>query len=239
MTYRYSRGWRLFTIAMLRPLLFLLLGRRWQGGDRIPAKGGAIIVANHLSEADPLALGHYVYEAGRFPVFLAKDALFGIPLIGRLLALIGQIPVVRATREASAAYEGARAALACGECLVFYPEGTCTRDPRLWPMRAKTGAARLALETGAPVIPVAQWGAQDLMRYRSSQLHLFPRKTMNVTAGEPLDLSAYTGRPLDADTLKAASDDIMRAIAALLGELRGEKPPPELYVPPWEVRPEP
>ncbi|MEO3782888.1 lysophospholipid acyltransferase family protein [Actinocorallia sp. B10E7] len=238
MTYRYSRGWRLFTIVLLRPLLFLLLGRDWRGRHRIPASGGVIIAANHLSEADPLALAHYVYKAGRFPVFLAKDALFRIPLAGRLLALIGQIPVARATEDASAAYERAREALAAGECLVFYPEGTCTRDPRLWPMAAKTGAARLALETGAPVIPVAHWGAQDLLRYRSSALRLFPRKTMKVIAGEPLDLTAYTGRPLDADTLRAASDDIMRAIAELLGGLRGQRPPSELYVHRREVRPD-
>jgi len=239
MSYRYSRGWRLFVIAVLRPLLFLLLRRRWLGQNRIPASGGVIIVANHLSEADPLALGHYLYEAGRFPVFLAKDALFRVPVIGALLTRIGQIPVVRETREASMAYEGAREALAAGECLVFYPEGTCTRDPDLWPMTARTGAARLALETGAPVIPVAHWGAQELLRYRSSRLRLFPRKTMNVLAGEPLDLTEYAARPLDADTLRTASDDIMRAIAELLGELRGEKPPSKLYVHHREVRPEP
>ncbi|WP_106398001.1 lysophospholipid acyltransferase family protein [Actinocorallia populi] len=239
MSYRYSRGWRLFTLVLLRPLLFLLLRRDWHGRHRIPASGGVILVANHLSEADPLALGHYVYEAGRFPVFLAKDVLFRVPLLGRLLELIGQIPVARATGEAAAAYDGAREALAAGECLVFYPEGTCTRDPDLWPMTARTGAARLALETGAPVVPIAHWGAQDLLRYRSSRLRPLPRKTMSVLAGEPLDLTVHTGRPPDADTLRAASDDIMRAIAELLGELRGQKPPPELHVHHREVRPEP
>lgn len=239
MTYRSSRGWRLFTIALLRPPLFLLLRRDWRGRHRIPASGGVILVANHLSEADPLALGHYVYEAGRFPVFLAKDVLFRIPLAGRLLRLIGQIPVARATGEASLAYEEARAALAAGECLVFYPEGTCTRDPDLWPMAARTGAARLALSSGAPVVPVAHWGAQDLLRYGSSRLRLLPRKTMRVLAGEPLDLTGHAARPLDADTLRAASDDIMRAIAELLGELRGQRPPPELHVHPRQVRPEP
>jgi 1-acyl-sn-glycerol-3-phosphate acyltransferase len=112
---------------------------------------------------------------------------------------------------------------------MFYPEGTCTRDPELWPMTGKTGAARLALTTGAPVIPVAHWGAHELWPYGTKRFRPFPRKTMRVIAGPPVDLSAYDGRPLTTETLTAATADIMRAIADLLGELRGEKAPEKLY----------
>ncbi|MDX6739079.1 lysophospholipid acyltransferase family protein [Actinocorallia sp. A-T 12471] len=228
--YRFSGGWRLFIVALLRPLLWALLGRRWRGRDMIPRRGGVILAANHLSEADPLALGHFVYKAGRFPVFLAKDALFRVPLVGALLAASGQIPVARGTEGAARSLEGARAALAAGQCVIFYPEGTCTRDPLLWPMRAKTGAARLALETGAPVIPVAQWGAHELLPYRSGGLRLLPRKTMRVAAGAPVDLTAYAEAAADADTLRAATDEIMRKITGLLGELREQAPPERPYV---------
>ena len=77
--------------------------------------------------------------------------------------------------------------------MIVYPEGTATRDPDLWPMVGKTGAARLALTTGAPVIPVAHWGAQDILPYGTSKPHLFPRKTVRMVAGPPVDLSAYAG----------------------------------------------
>lgn len=231
MSYRYSSGWRLFSLALLRPLLTLLLRRRWRDRDKIPKTGRVIIAANHISEADPFAVAHFVYKAGRYPVYLGKEAVFKIPVIGRMLARMGHIPVARGSSDAAHALKEATEAIEAEQCVVIYPEGTCTRDPELWPMVAKTGVARLALETGSPVVPVANWGAQDLLRYGTSKVNLFPRKVMQVVAGDPVDLSAYVGRPLDADTLKAASDDIMRAIAGLLGELRGQTPPRELYVP--------
>ena len=78
--------------------------------------------------------------------------------------------------------------------MIVYPEGTASRDPGLWPMVGKTGAARLALTTGAPVIPIAHWGAQDILPYGSKKLRLFPRKTVRMAAGPPVDLSAYAGR---------------------------------------------
>src|SRR5262249_20070663 len=93
----------------------------------------------------------------------------------------------------------------------------------------KTGAARLALTTGVPVVPVAHWGAQRLWPYGTKRFRPFPRKTMHVIAGPPVDLSAYAGQPLNTATLEAATGDIMRAIADLLGELRGEKAPEHLY----------
>ncbi|GAB3675157.1 lysophospholipid acyltransferase family protein [Actinocorallia lasiicapitis] len=231
MGYTYSKGWRLFTIGLLLPLLQTLLRRNWRGQAHIPKSGGVILASNHISEADPFAVAHYVYKAGRYPVFLGKEAVFRIPFFGRVLGWVGLIPVYRNTADAVRAFDGAIDGLKAGQCVIFYPEGTCTRDPELWPMVAKTGVARLALETGTPVIPIANWGAQELLRYGASKVNLFPRKVMNIAAGPPVDLSAYAGRELDADTLRAATEDIMRSIAALLGELRGQTPPAELYDP--------
>ena len=109
--------------------------------------------------------------------------------------------------------------------MIVYPEGTATRDPDLWPMAGKTGAARLALTTGVPVIPIAQWGAQDILPYGTKKLHLFPRKTVRMVAGPPVDLSAYAGQQLDASTLQAATADIMADITALLAKIRPGTPP--------------
>lgn len=226
---RYSPVWRAIVVAVLRPLLFCLLKRDWKGQGNIPREGGVIIAPNHLSEADPLALAHFVYTAGRFPVYLGKDSLFRARGLGHILRRTGQIPVYRDRTDAGLAFRDAVTGARAGDCLIFYPEGTCTRDPDLWPMKGKTGAARVALTTGVPVIPVANWGAHELWRYGTKKVRPFPRKTMHVIAGPPVDLSKYEGRPLDAETLNAATADIMRAITDLLGELRGETPPQELY----------
>jgi 1-acyl-sn-glycerol-3-phosphate acyltransferase len=225
----YSPVWRTIVVGILRPLLFTLLKRDWKGQENIPRTGGVVIAPNHLSESDPLALAHFVYTAGRFPVYLAKDSVFKSRVLGHILRRTGQIPVYRDRSDAGLALRDAEKGLRSGESVIFYPEGTCTRDPDLWPMTGKTGAARVALTTGVPVVPVAHWGAHELLRYGTKKIRLFPRKTMHVVAGPPVDLSKYEGRPLDTETLTAATADIMAAIAALLGELRGETPPETLY----------
>jgi 1-acyl-sn-glycerol-3-phosphate acyltransferase len=233
MGHGYSPRWRRFVIVVLRPPLFALLKRDWRGRENIPRRGGVIIAANHLSWADPLALGHFVYEAGRFPVYLAKSGLFDLPFVGAVMRGCGQIPVRRGAADAGRSLDPAAAALDAGECLMFYPEGTCTRDPGLWPMAGRTGVARLALATGAPVVPVAHWGAQDVLPYGSRRPRPLPRRTMRVVAGPPVDLSGYGDGPVTAEVLREATADIMRAIADLLGGLRGEEPPAELHDP-WK-----
>jgi len=226
---KHSPVWRAIVVGILRPLLFNLLKRDWKGQDNIPRTGGVVIAPNHVSESDPLVLAHFVYTAGRFPVYLAKASVFKNKIVGYILRQTGQVPVYRDRADAGLALRDAEKGLRGGECLIFYPEGTCTRDPALWPMTGKTGAARVALATGVPVIPVAHWGSQELLPYGTKRFRPFPRKTMHVIAGPPVDLSKYEGRPLDAETLTAATGDIMRAIAGLLGELRGETPPERLY----------
>jgi len=240
MSYGYSRFWRGLTIGIVPPALRLLVTERWQGREHIPRAGGLIVAANHISEADPLAICHYIYRSGRYPIFLAKSSLFGKGFVGTVVRGTGQIPVLRGGVSAADSLKVAEEALAAGQCLIVYPEGTCTRDPDLWPMTGQTGAARLALATGTPVVPLASWGAHELLPYRKGEkgglagtltpgFHPFPRKTVQITAGPQVDLSAYKDQPLNAPTLHAATADIMHAVAGLVGELRHEQPPAELY----------
>jgi hypothetical protein len=92
-------------------------------------------------------------------------------------------------------------------------------------MVGKTGVARLALTTGAPVIPVAHWGAQVILPYGSTRPHLFPRHLVRMQAGPPVDLSAYRGQPLGREVLRAATAAVMADITGLLAQLRGKEPP--------------
>jgi 1-acyl-sn-glycerol-3-phosphate acyltransferase len=112
-----------------------------------------------------------------------------------------------------------------GRVIIIYPEGSLTRDPDLWPMRGKTGAARMALEHDIPVIPIAHWGTQDVMARYSKKISFFPRKTIAVKVGDPVDLSGFRGRNLDSATLNEATSVIMSGITALLEDLRGEEAP--------------
>lgn len=231
MSYEFSPGWRKFSVAVLRRPLTALFEHDWRDQGRVPRTGPVIVVANHLSPVDPLPLALFLFDAGRYPAFLAKASVFKVKIVGALLRRFGQIPVYRYQADAALAYRAAESALHADQCVVLYPEGTVTRDERLWPMTGQTGAARMALATGAPVIPVGVWGPQDVIPYRThgKGFHLLPRKTMHLMAGPPVDLSGYAGRPADKQALHEATDDIMRAIAELVGQLRGERPPARLY----------
>ena len=159
------KGWAFgFCVALVEPLLLLLTKRRWIDGEKIPAQGGVVVASNHVSHIDPLTFAHFVYGHGRLVRFLAKAAVFDVPVLGRIIRSAEQIPVYRLTIDANLAFGAAVEAVQDGECVVVYPEGTITRDPDLWPMTGKTGAARIALASGVDVIPVAQWGPQDILR---------------------------------------------------------------------------
>jgi 1-acyl-sn-glycerol-3-phosphate acyltransferase len=158
-------------------------------------------------------------------VFMIKSAVFEVKVLGSIMYQLGQLPVYRGRGDAGLVLGQAEAALRKGACVVVYPEGTASRDPDLWPMVGKTGAARLALTTGVPVIPIAHWGAQDVLPYGSRRPHVFPRKTIQTVAGPPVDLSAYAGQRLSASTLRAATAAIMADITALLAKIRQETPP--------------
>jgi 1-acyl-sn-glycerol-3-phosphate acyltransferase len=190
-----------------------------------------ILASNHVSYVDPLTLGLYVLEAGRMPKFLAKSTLFETPLLKHVFIGAKQIPVYRGTADASKALSAAVESVESGECLLIYPEGSATRDPNCWPMKARTGVARLALMTGAPVVPVAQWGPQRLWRYKAKLPRPFPPKRVQIAAGPPIDLSAYAGREMTAEVLREVTELIMGRITELLAELRGEQPPAVAFDP--------
>ncbi|HEY3480462.1 MAG TPA: lysophospholipid acyltransferase family protein, partial [Streptomyces sp.] len=179
--------WYRLAAVVAKPPLILLFKRDWRGIENIPAEGGFLTAVNHNSYLDPLVYAHFQYNTGRVPRFLAKASLFTPFLVGSFMRKTGQIPVFRATADAAAAFRGAVEAVNKGECVAFYPEGTLTRDPDLWPMVSKTGIARVALLTKAPVIPVAQWGANELLAPYAKKVSLLPRKTHRVLAGPPVD----------------------------------------------------
>jgi len=219
-------------VSLLHALIAPLTHRDWRDQDKIPARGGVVLVANHISNVDPLALGQFVAFSGRWPRFLAKESLFRIPVVGPVIRACGQIPVRRGTAAAQDALAEAIDAADQGRAVVVYAEGTITLDPDLWPMRARTGAARIALSTHVPVVPVGQWGAQDVMYGKRIHLpHLLPRKTFRLVAGDPVPLDDLREQPVTAAVLAEATTRIMAAVTALVVELRGEQAPAQPFDP--------
>ena len=220
------RGWAYnLAVPILKPMLLATTKRTWDGGENIPATGGCIVVFNHISHVDPLTAAHFLYDHGRLPRYLAKSGLFKNKALGAFLRGAGQIPVERLSKNAKGAYDAAVAAVRAGECVVVYPEGTLTRDPDLWPMTGKSGAARIALETGCPVIPVGQWGAQELLPPYTKTPHPFPRKHVRMLAGPPVPLDDLVALPRTQQVINAATARIMAAIVELVEELRGGEAP--------------
>lgn len=233
--------WYRLAVVIIKPLLLVLTRRRWGGLHHIPEHGGVILAVNHISHADPLVFADAViFGTKRVPRFLAKSTLFENrgPLrtfVATVLRGTGQIPVRRNTSDASLALQDAVEALQRGEIVAIYPEGTVSRDPEKWPMAAKTGTARLALLSGVEIIPMAQWGAEQMLdSYRRKGLHLLPRKTMNVVAGPPVDLSPWRGKELTVPVLREATEAIMGEITALLEDIRGEHAPAQPFE--WHAR---
>ena len=223
------RGWAFsLAVGIIKPTLLATTTHDWRHAERIPATGGCVVALNHISHVDPLIAAHFVYDHGRLPRYLAKSGLFRNRLLGYFLRAAGQIPVEREGAGA-AAYAAAVEAVRRGELVVVYPEGTITRDPGMWPMTGKTGAARIALETGCPVLPVGQWGAQHLLPPYSTKPHLFPRTHVVMSVGQPVGLEDLRGQPVTADVVRRASERILAAITAQLEEIRGEQAPAERY----------
>lgn len=215
------------------PALWLLARQEREGTANIPATGGFVIAPNHTSNLDPIIVGAAVYRGGRSPHFLGKASLWNIVIVRSLLRATRQIPVYRGggNRENDPLRSAIAAIRDEGRGVIVYPEGTLTRDPDLWPMRGKTGAVRLAIAAGVPLIPAAQWGTERVLPRYAKWLRPLPRTTIVVRFGEPLDLSHYAGKTLDAATIAAATNELMAAITALVAELRGEQPPHDHWDP--------
>jgi 1-acyl-sn-glycerol-3-phosphate acyltransferase len=230
---RLSYG-MLVAIVLVHPASSLMFRLHYRHGERIPASGPVLLVANHVSILDPLACARLVFDNGRLPHFLAKQSVFK-GFAGTLLRSAGQIPVARFSAEAHEALDSAKADLDAGNLVVIYPEGSVTRDPDWWPMQARTGVARLALTTDAVVVPVAQWGPQTVHDYHRRKLRLRFRAPAEYLVGEPVDLSAVraevrAGRPMTAELLREITDVIMVRVRDQLAELR-EVPAPLAFHP--------
>jgi 1-acyl-sn-glycerol-3-phosphate acyltransferase len=213
--------------------LSLLFKLEIENGEKLPREGAYVLAPNHMSEIDPLVVALAVWRLGRAPRFMAKESLFRVPVLGWVLRITGMVPVARATSAAAAraTLEASETLVRLGRGVIVYPEGSLTRDPALWPMRGKTGAVRLALAGGIPVIPMAQWGAQQVLP-RYGKLKLWPlRRRVQVRLGDPVDLSAYAAAATSQTALVEATDAVMADIAGLLGQIRGEAAPAQRWNP--------
>ncbi|HPU12212.1 MAG TPA: lysophospholipid acyltransferase family protein [Aeromicrobium sp.] len=210
-------------VALLRPLFTVATKRDRRGIAKLPPAGGYVIAANHLSYIDPFLLGFWATDQGVPPRFLFKDSLLEVPIVGWVLRKARQIPVHRGTDSASDSLRDAIAAVDAGQVVIVYPEGTMTRDPACWPMTGRTGAVRIAHETGKPLFPVAQWGAQDIIWPYKKGFHPFPRKTIHIWVGDPIDLTDLGANPTE-DQLLAKTAVLMAAITELQAQIRGELP---------------
>ena len=214
--------------AIVVPLVSLIARVEIIDGEKLPREGPYVLAPSHSTEFDPLIVALAVWRMGRAPRFMAKESLFKVPVLGWALRATGMVPVARSSSASAARQTIAASELLVehGRGVIVYPEGTLTRDPDLWPMRGKTGAVRLALADGIPLIPMAHWGAQDILP-RYGKLSLWPlRRHVQVIVGDPVDLSEWSGKQAQPAALVAGTDRLMNDIAQLLSQLRG-KPAPE------------
>lgn len=226
-----SRGWAFVVApAIIKPILLSVTKQDWEGGEKIPAEGGCVLVFNHVSHADPLTVAHLVWDYGRKPLYLAKAGVFKYKVFGAFLHAAGQIPVERSSSGATA-FQAAVDAVDSGGAVCVYIEGSITKDPNGWPMKGKSGAARIGLATGCPVIPIGQWGAQELLPAYSARLRPFPRKPIHMKVGDPVDLSDLLGKEMTPEVIAEATDRIIRDLTGLVADLRGEQPPEKPFDP--------
>ena len=214
--------YRAAELALVPPMQ-LWFNWRLEGLEKIPQEGPVIVAGNHLSYVDPLAHGYFVVKAGRRPRFLAKQELFDAPFIGTVLRGARQISVERGTGDRSPLEDAGRA-VERGEVVVIYPEGTTTTTHEDFsPGRGKTGAVRLSLATGVPILPVATWGGQFVWRRSGRQSLTFGRPIW-VVAGEPFDSSERLDGEPDARRLRTLTDDLMGELDKLVADLRARYP---------------
>ena len=217
------------TSAVTRLTIARRRGRR-TAVARLPA-GAVIVISNHASYADGLLLALTCRRMGRSIRLLATSGVFRAPLIGPLARRLGFIPVERGSVNAADALGPAADALRAGEVVGIFPEGRTTRDPNLWPERAKTGAVRLALQTGVPIVPIAMVGTHRVLPRKRPLLalvrNLIIRPDVLVEVGDPIDVTALAGTDgeLTPARIRELADQVMAELVVLVAGLRGEEPP--------------
>lgn len=219
-------------LGIVDPVMRVWTRTHITGLENLPRQGGFLVTPNHISNFDPLCIAWFLVSHG-YPVrFMAKSELFKVPVLGSVLRGLEMVSVDRRSPHPDGALAPARMALNSGECVGIYVEGTLTRDPQYWPMRAKTGAARLALDTGVPVVPIAQWGAQNVLPRYTKILNLRPHRDIWISVQPAVDLADLQGPDGSEDhaAVDEATRRIQRAITAGVEELRGEPAPEE----PWD-----
>jgi 1-acyl-sn-glycerol-3-phosphate acyltransferase len=192
-------------------------------------RGPLILASNHIANFDPIAAMSACAQMRIAPRMMATGGLFRTPVLGPLMRWAGHIPVDRGRDTIIDAVPAATEALRIASTIFIYPEGRIGLDPGMWPERARTGPARLALATGAPVVPVAIWGSHEVIAYhgRSAMLRtllssVWRRPVVRVHFGPPVDLSDL--REGAVGHAQRASIRIMNAIATQLAPLRRDEP---------------
>jgi 1-acyl-sn-glycerol-3-phosphate acyltransferase len=201
--------------------------------------GGLIVVANHTSMADGVFLALAGRQLGRPLRLLGTAGIIEAPLVGRVLRALGYIAVHRKGPNPAEALGPAADALRAGEAIALYPEGRITRNTKMWPERAKTGAVRLALDVGVPIVPLASVGAHRVVgkrgRLRGLLRAALRRPEVQMRLGEAFwprtFLGLSPGSVPSNDQVRAATDEMMRRLVAMVADLRGESPPDPIGVP--------
>lgn len=204
--------------AILKPPLAAWFRWNVEGQGNIPREGPVIIAVNHIAYLDPFAAAYVVDGVGRRPRFLAKAELFDDKRIAWILRSAGQIPVRRGTKDAPMALDHALTALRKGQVVVIFPEGTITTDPDLNPMEAKSGMARLALGSGAPVVPCGLWGTANIWGKGFRKHWWPPRQDICVRFGQPIRFEG--GDPGSIDEWRRVGRAVMDEIGVLVAGLR-------------------
>lgn len=206
-------------LLVCKPLLLLARRADWRGTERLPRSGGAVLAVNHVSQADPLFLAEMILAQGRTPRFMAKTSLFRSRAVGWWFRSAGHVEIDRT--DGRAGLQAAIEAVAGGDLVVVYPEGSITKrsDGRL--MSLRSGAVRIALETSAPLIPVAQWGAQTIVPAYEGKVVLGRRRTVTLLVGEPVPLEDLRELP-PATAVRAAGQRLHDTLAPMVDRLADE-----------------
>jgi 1-acyl-sn-glycerol-3-phosphate acyltransferase len=227
--WRVPMLWRALLLAA-RVVVFALARFR-VSGTAPPGlqRGPLILAANHVSPFDPVVMAAACRAVGMAPRFMATGGVFRAPVIGAVMRACGHIRVDRRTAQVAQALPDAAAALAAGSVVLVYPEGRIGLDPWMWPERGKTGAARMAFLSGATVVPVAQWGAHEVLPYTAPRGLLgsvlravWRRPVVRVRFGAPVDLSGLD--PASPGGAVVATERIIEAMTVTLAPLRADEP---------------